>query len=362
MLQVAKCTSPLYRIDLVKYPNVLPHWYSIKKNSDSVFIPKDQIPLLVESGFNVDYLQALPCRQCFSCRLNYSKEWAIRCQLESLYHEHSYFVTLTYDNDHLPSGKFLDYDHGIVDSTLCRSDVQKWLKRFRKAEKKEYGVDGIKVFYCGEYGELNGRPHYHALLFGTHEFDDLQLIKANGSVRHYSSDFLDSTWSDDLLGIHNRIGLSSISEFNFNTAAYTTRYMFKKQKGQSVKDLNSIYYDNNLSEHGIELRSNVFCGMSNRPGIGKKYYDEHKDEIYSADAVPYHKDYQVFLSKPPAYFDRLYDIDFPEAYENLKEERCRSGLINAHNDLIRFSEPADDRAKRLEDIAKRKAEKLNRTL
>ena len=70
--------------------------------------------------YGKDSILALPCGKCLPCRLNHAKEWAVRCVLESLDYESNYFLTLTYDDDHLPE-----------DGRLHRSDVQKFLKRFR---------------------------------------------------------------------------------------------------------------------------------------------------------------------------------------------------------------------------------------
>lgn len=42
-------------------------------------------------------------------------------------------------------------------------DLQRWLKRFRKAIEPRK----IRYYACGEYGEKDFRPHYHLLLFGS---------------------------------------------------------------------------------------------------------------------------------------------------------------------------------------------------
>ena len=71
---------------------------------------------------------------------------------EEIYSSSSYFVTLTYDDEHLPHD-----ENG--QAVVCKRDVQLWLKRLRK----KYG-SGIRYFLNSEYGEL-GRPHYHAIIF-----------------------------------------------------------------------------------------------------------------------------------------------------------------------------------------------------
>ncbi|WP_422851467.1 rolling circle replication-associated protein [Candidatus Ruthia endofausta] len=98
----------------------------------------------------------LPCGQCIGCRLERSHQWAIRCIHEaSLYPDNS-FITLTYDNDNLPSNRSLDKRH---------------FQLFMKPLRKKYSHKKICFYHCGEYGDLHKRPHYHAILF-NHHFED----------------------------------------------------------------------------------------------------------------------------------------------------------------------------------------------
>ena len=104
------------------------------------------------------YPLRMPCGRCSHCRLKRSREWAIRCMHEaSLYvptvdnpsGRGNCFITLTYNNAHLP-----EHD------SLCKRDFQLFMKRLRK----RFG-SGIRYYMCGEYGGKYGRPLYHALLF-----------------------------------------------------------------------------------------------------------------------------------------------------------------------------------------------------
>lgn len=102
----------------------------------------------------------LPCGGCLGCRQDKAREWALRCHLELQEHRHAVFTTLTYRDEHLPAFRNLD-----------RADLQLWLKRLRKAVlRKASRTDGyLRFFACGEYGETNHRPHYHAILYGISE-------------------------------------------------------------------------------------------------------------------------------------------------------------------------------------------------
>ncbi len=74
--------------------------------------------------------------------------------LEKTQHGDNSFVTLTYDNEHLPK-----------EGNLDPGDTQLWLKRLRKS----LAPGKIRYFLVGEYGDKNRRPHYHVALFGVGE-------------------------------------------------------------------------------------------------------------------------------------------------------------------------------------------------
>lgn len=95
------------------------------------------------------------CGQCMPCRLNRRRLWSHRIMLESLKHQHSAFVTLTYDDKHLPKNNSLNKEH-----------LQLWLKKIRKL----YAPQKLRFFAVGEYGTSGQRglnPHYHLALFGS---------------------------------------------------------------------------------------------------------------------------------------------------------------------------------------------------
>ena len=119
----------------------------------------------------------LPCGQCIGCRLERSRQWAMRCLHEASLHDFNAFITLTYSDSNLPPGGSLHY-----------TDFQLFMKRLRKRA-------GMPVrFYCGgEYGESGTvRPHFHACLFG-YDFPDKVFYKKTGSgERIYTSKLLES--------------------------------------------------------------------------------------------------------------------------------------------------------------------------
>ena len=159
---------------------------------------------------------SLPCGRCMGCRLEKSRQWAVRCVHESKCYDDNCFVTLTFAPEHVPK-----------DGSLCRKHVQDFLKRlrFRFVPVMPEGLTAreedlwrlkhsIRVFYCGEYGENLGRPHYHLCLFNF-DFSDRKKFKKVNDFWYYSSDILSELWP---------YGHSTVCDFSFDTAAYVARY------------------------------------------------------------------------------------------------------------------------------------------
>ena len=120
---------------------------------------KRGVTFSASAGFT-DKKILLPCGKCQACLAKRTNEWALRCTHEAQQHDHNVFITLTYDDDHLPEDRGLHHE-----------DFQKFMKRLRKARTGQK----IRYFMCGEYGGLNDRPHFHALLFGCN-FPDMYLF------------------------------------------------------------------------------------------------------------------------------------------------------------------------------------------
>lgn len=119
-------------------------------------------------------LDATPfgCGQCLCCRINQAREWVTRILLETLAHDRSVFVTLTYEDNFLP-----------CNGELKKKDLQNFLKRLRNK------VGSFRYFGIGEYGDQNYRPHYHLLLFGLSELNK-QEIEAAWSFQDVTMGFV----------------------------------------------------------------------------------------------------------------------------------------------------------------------------
>lgn len=243
----------------------------------------------------------LPCGRCIGCRLERSRQWAIRLVHEASVHgpERSAFLTLTYDEEHLPVG-----------GTLIKKHWQDFMKRLRKRFPGP-----IQYFHCGEYGERSRRPHYHACLFGI-EFPDLRLYKENAAGRLYSSELLDGIWGH---------GECRVGAVTFESAAYVARYICKKVTG----DMAERHYQSIDPDTGeIHELLPEYTTMSLKRPIGKEWWTRYSAEVTQSDSVVI----RGREMKPPKYYDKLLERDFPEAYFFFKEERqaqARAAVSNA---------------------------------
>lgn len=246
----------------------------------------------------------IPCGQCIGCRLDYSKQWALRIVSEASQWKDNWFFTLTYNDDHLPRISVV-FDDGttVINSTLIPDDIKKFLKDLRRYWKYHFDHDNIRFFCAGEYGAKTHRAHYHLCLFNLPMPDGaLQPFFYNELHQQiYKCDIIEKIWNK---------GIISVGQLTFNSAAYVARYMLKKQKGESA----ALYDD-----YGIVPE---FTRMSRRPGIGSDYFAEHYAEIYENDEMFYTTlNSGTKKSKPPRYFDRLLEDVSPELLAATKAKR-----------------------------------------
>lgn len=192
---------------------------------------------LVRVGMNT-YIKdplAVPCGHCVGCRMDRAKAWKVRNVHESeLYPRNDVnFLTLTYDNEHLPVD-----DNGVP--VLVPSDISAFMKRLRAGEYGSGESRSFRFFSCGEYGEHGHRPHYHMILYG--HLDDLRLT----GFKSFSSDTVDKAW---------RKGITEVKPIDTGLISYCCGYVEKKQ------------CDPYWNEYPVK----PFLKMSTRPGIGSHY-------------------------------------------------------------------------------------------
>nr|DAT61887.1 MAG TPA: Replication associated protein [Microviridae sp.] len=120
----------------------------------------------------------VPCGKCFGCMRMRCEGWVFRHLLELKQCTSAHFVTLTYDDEHIPISP-----SGML--VFNKSHVQKYIKRVRKYLER-YKIK-IKYHVASEYGDTFGRPHYHMLLYNypleNADVDKLALLWEYGNVQ-----------------------------------------------------------------------------------------------------------------------------------------------------------------------------------
>lgn len=189
------------------------------------------------------------CGQCGPCRYNRRRLWMHRIMLEAAQYEDNCYLTLTYDDEHLPEG-----------GSLSVRDYQ----LFMKALRQRVAPSRFRFFLVGEYGDESFRPHYHAALFGfpTCVRGDTR-IACKSAPCHWCK-LVRETWG------RGNVVLGRLED---DSAGYISGYVVKKMTAKDDPRLGG--------------RVPEFGRMSLRPGIGYSALWEIADAVmrYELDAV-----------------------------------------------------------------------------
>lgn len=192
---------------------------------------------------------SVPCGRCYACKAKRQEDWALRLMQEFKASKNAYFITLTYDEEHLPWGN--------ESPTLCKRDIQLFIKRLRKVGK-------VRYFIVGEYGDKTSRPHYHGIIFnlpGVNQEDTTKIIVDKWQNGHV------------LLGTVNPASIR-----------YTTKYCLK-------------------TVENIEEGERGFMLCSSKPGIGYNYISDSVIKYHEAHMANFSMVLPGGIKKPmPRYY------------------------------------------------------------
>lgn len=234
----------------------------------------------------------VPCGKCASCKCDYSRDWANRMILELQDHDEAMFLTLTYNEQHLPISP-----QGFP--TLVKRDVQLFLKRLRKY----LGDTKIRYYVAGEYGTTTHRPHYHAIVYGIgiNTFNDI-VSRGTNKLGHpyFTSPTLEKIWGN---------GFVLFSSVTWRTCNYVARYVLKKQAEK--EDCNGVCLP-------------PFNESSRKPGIGLGRAEEllaSGNSLFSVDG----KDGIHEIPIPRSAIKRLKELDV-DKYNDICYNRSKVAL------------------------------------
>lgn len=268
-----------------------------------------------KTGETIPMFNLVPCGHCAACESNKQMAFVHRCELETqCYVSKPWFVTLTYDNDHLPTTLIDNIEY----PQLKVRDVQLFLKRFRVNLERKGVQDSshpIRYVVCGEYGKKR-RPHYHMIIWNIQAFEPIAYNKV--------FNILEDSWQNGFCS-YRVIDTSSST----NTFRYTTKYMHKHQY---LPYSSSIYYR-------TEFKHPFQCSSNRHGGIGAKWIDIHKDNIMCKGA----KYLDLFNARVKDLFFNSYIINrlvpsysrlVPSKYRNACRELAFYDYDGTYSDIL----------------------------
>lgn len=297
-------------------------------------------PDIIQFGLPV----LIPCGECVGCRLQKSRDWANRCMLELSDHKSAFFLTLTYDDNHLFDKNGNPWDNNpYCEPSVLKDHVRQFIRKLRD------NGQNIRYFACGEYGDNTLRPHYHIIVFGL-EIPDLKFYKKSGlNDIYYTSEYINSFWCSNIKSDPEPYGYVIIGQVTWETCAYTARYCMKKINGTKIWEL---YKSLNINPE--------FVLMSTHPGIAHSYLDRAGPGILESSSIPISTKNGGRKIGVPRYFKRLCSDTYCEYVDYITrqaEEDAMNGLISSFN---KTSLSHIDYLHNQEDVIKNKVKCLRR--
>jgi hypothetical protein len=251
----------------------------------------------------------VPCGKCLPCQKKRRSEWSLRLEHEYLFSDSAFFITLTYNDYHIPRTKegyqTLHKKHLQNYIKRLRNDHVKYVSQYFKCSKKDvkHKAKPLRYYAVGEYGTKTRRPHYHLILF------NMDIANLAPLTKQWKAGFAD-------------VGTVTSASIN-----YVTKYMFKQfnrktdkrippfsimskgrkltpeQKLQGLKEYGIIGHEylNHYGVHHIESESlevrdqnghvrrlpkaylrRLFTNKEDRLELSRKSYEKHIDKKMKA--------------------------------------------------------------------------------
>lgn len=234
----------------------------------------------------------VPCNQCHDCRKRRLSDWGLRMMHHASLYPDNCFLTLTYDDAHLPE-----------QGSLYKPHLQQFFKRLR-----HHTIRHLSYYACGEYGERTQRAHYHVALF-NYDFQDKVAFRKIGDHTLYLSNQLTKIWGH---------GQTSVGSLTYESACYTASYIMQRTLGKGCPKYCT------LDEETGQLIPLVqpFAVMSLRPAIGKPWIEKYHQDIYGHDKDRIHVKGRPLM--PARYYDKIYDTINPDHMEKIKQQRVEN--------------------------------------
>lgn len=267
----------------------------------------------------------LPCGQCIECRLDYARQWAVRCMHEAqMYGDNNSFITLTYSDENLLSDQLQYSDFQLFAKRLRKKIFTDFIKKFGvqnwnllTKEEKDVQLSRISIgyFVTGEYGDKTKRPHWHAIIFNYRPSDSTYKYTSDRGDQVFTSEELTKLWG---------LGNAEFGSVTFESAGYCARYAAKKL----IHGMDG--------DHDYEPISK----KSSRQAIGKKWLEKYWPDVfnYGHAILPDGQTCSV-----PRYYEKWFQKNYPEKWRDYvtrtKQKKFDDALERASREKER-----DDRA------------------
>lgn len=229
--------------------------------------------------------QSYPCGQCIACRLNKVRDWTLRLMHEAKFYDKMVFLTITYDEEHLPEGR-----------TLVKEDLQDYLKRLR------YYCGKVRFFACGEYGDQYQRPHYHLIVYGIDKDNQIfhgKKYDAKRGIWYVKS----RVWKN---------GTTYIGDVTYNSCRYVASYVNKKVLGKGSKE----FYE----KRGVIPE---FTLMSRKPGIGSDFVNFYRAGLIRKPVIIWQG---KKLGLPRYYEDKVFNTEALKLQRKAEKRKFMHGI------------------------------------
>lgn len=206
----------------------------------------------------------LPCGKCIECRLDYARQWAIRCVHEAQMYVDNSFITLTYNEENY-SDKLYYAHFQLFAKRLRKKIFSDFIKKFgqtnwdllsKDEQKQHYDKIRIGIFVTGEYGDKKKRPHWHACIFNWRPHDAVFKYQTDRGDKVYESQTLTELWGK---------GIAEFGSVTLESAGYCARYAAKK------------LVHGNDQDHDYQPISK----KSSKQAIGKKWLEKFWPDVFN---------------------------------------------------------------------------------
>lgn len=320
-----------------------------------------------------------PCGQCEICRIEKSRQWAVKAAAERKAWQNSCFLTLTYKPD--------DPIFVATDGTINKSTMQSFWKKLRyhlyketkgaeeinmkdeleimeeipKEIKLKYMISKrkpnnkpIRYIQANEYGEKKGRCHHHAIVFNFNPTDLKRYSKDRRGYYLYTSDKINKIWGHG----HVIIGRATT-----NAAAYVGRYCTKKHSKIS-KYVQAKLIEAKIKGDEEEIKiwksKKESISASSLGYIGSYYWETKKDEIKRNKGILVAWNKGVRLEKIPKIMEKQWENEEGNTYEWYDYWKEKTGKEQWEKILSQTDLNEEEYIKSTYEERERKIQKLKR--